>query len=200
MALKDLIKKNPIEKLSSRDLRDEESRLKFRMELLRKDINTIEKGKKQKFQEGIGADMMKKKMLAQEISQLDMEARLKFKNFKTINKQYTFISNLIVVKNYEQDLKKNKIWDKINSIGPEKFRVALDSTNLEGKDFDEVLNDLNMAFEIKIMGSEAEEDEAENGIMTDWLRVESGEMEVDEVEQTLSLEKSLEKEKKEKEL
>lgn len=200
MALKDIIKKNPIEKLSSRDLREEESRLKFRMELLRKDINTIEKGKKQKFQEGIGADMMKKKMLAQEISQLDMEARLKFKNFKTINKQYTFISNLIVVKNYEQDLKKNKIWDKISSIGPEKFRVALDSTNLEGKDFDDVLNDLNMAFEIKIMGSEAEEDEAENGIMTDWLRVESGEMEVDEVEQTLSLEKSLEKEKKEKEL
>lgn len=201
MALKDLMdsfKKNPVDKLNPRDLQEEEIRLKNRMERLRKDINKIEKDKKQKFQDGVGADMMKKKMLAQEIKQLDTEARLKLKNFTTINKQYMFVSNLIVVKKYEQDLKKNKIWDKIGNIGSENFENALIKTSLSGKEFEEVLNDLNRVFEMDITDFEAGEDEAETQLLDAWSSVESGAMDVDEVEQTLSLEKSLEKEREEK--
>ncbi|HHV23749.1 MAG: hypothetical protein PHG79_07355 [Methanosarcina sp.] len=201
MALKDLMysfKKNPVDKLNPRDLQEEEIRLKNRMERLRKDINKIEKDKKQKFQEGVGADMIKKKMLAQEIKQLDTEARLKLKNFSTINKQHMFVSNLIVVKKYEQDLKKNKIWDKIGNIGSENFESALIKTNLSGKEFEEVLNDLNRIFEMDITEFEAGEDEAENQLLDAWSSVESGAIDVDEVEQTFSLEKSLEKEREEK--
>lgn len=203
MALKNLMdsfKKNPVDKLNPRDLQEEEIRLKNRMERLRKDINKIEKDKKQKFQEGVGSDMMKKKMLAQEIKQLDTEARLKLKNFTTINKQYMFVSNLIVVKKYEQDLKKNKIWDKIGNIGSENFENALIKTSLSGKEFEEVLNDLNRVFEMDITDFESGEDEAETQLLDAWSSVESGAIDVDEVEQTLSLEKSLEKEREENEL
>ena len=202
MGIKDIMdsfKKNPVDKLNTRDLQEEEIRLKNRMERIRKDINKIEKDKKQKFQEGVGADMMKKKMLAQEIKQLDTEARLKLKNFTTINKQYMFVSNLTVVKKYEQDLKKNKIWDKIGEIGSENFESALINTSLVGKDFDEVLNDLNRVFEMDITDFEAGEDEAESQLLDAWSSVESGAMDVDEVEQTISLEKSLEKEREETE-
>ncbi|HII00932.1 TPA: chromosome assembly protein [Methanosarcinaceae archaeon] len=202
MGIKDIMdsfKKNPVDKLNTRDLQEEEIRLKNRMERIRKDINKIEKDKKQKFQEGVGADMMKKKMLAQEIKQLDTEARLKLKNFTTINKQYMFISNLTVVKKYEQDLKKNKIWDKIGEIGSENFESALINTSLVGKDFDEVLNDLNRVFEMDITDFEAGEDEAESQLLDAWSSVESGAMDVEEVEQTISLEKSLEKEREETE-
>ncbi len=203
MALKDIMgsfKKNPVDKLNTRDLQEEEVRLKNRMERLRKDINKIEKDKKQKFQDGVGADMMKKKMLAQEMKQLDTEARLKLKNFTTINKQYTFVSNLIVVKKYEQDLKKNKIWDKISNIGSENFEGALIHTSLVGKGFEDVLNDLNRVFEMDIADFEAVEDEAETQLLDAWSSVESGAMDVDEVEQTLSLERTLEKDKKDREL
>ncbi|AKB24121.1 hypothetical protein MSMTP_0652 [Methanosarcina sp. MTP4] len=202
MGIKDIMdsfKKNPVDKLNTRDLQEEEIRLKNRMERIRKDINKIEKDKKQKFQEGVGADMMKKKMLAQEIKQLDTEARLKLKNFTTINKQYMFVSNLTVVKKYEQDLKKNKIWDKIGEIGSENFESALINTSLVGKDFDEVLNDLNRVFEMDITEFEAGEDEAESQLLDAWSSVETGAMDVDEVEQTISLEKSLEKEREETE-
>lgn len=197
MVLKDILdsfKKNPVDKLNSRDLQEEEIRLKNRMERIRKDISRIEKEKKQKFQEGIGSDLMKKKMLAQEIKQMDTEARLKLKNFTTINKQHMFVSNLIVVKKYEQDLKKNKIWDKIAAIGPENFESALIKTSLAGKDFEGVLNDLNRVFEMDITEFEAGEDEAETQLLDAWSNVESGAMEVDEIEQTFSLEKSLERE------
>ncbi|WP_440956548.1 hypothetical protein ACSAZK_06465 [Methanosarcina sp. Mfa9] len=202
MGIKDIMdsfKKNPVDKLNTRDLQEEEIRLKNRMERIRKDINKIEKDKKQKFQEGVGADMMKKKMLAQEIKQLDTEARLKLKNFTTINKQYMFVSNLTVVKKYEQDLKKNKIWDKIGEIGSENFESALINTSLVGKDFDEVLNDLNRVFEMDITDFEAGEDEAESQLLDAWSSVETGAMDVDEVEQTISLEKSLEKDREETE-
>ena len=202
MGIKDIMdsfKKNPVDKLNTRDLQEEEIRLKNRMERIRKDINKIEKDKKQKFQEGVWADMRKKKMLAQEIKQLDTEARLKLKNFTTINKQYMFVSNLTVVKKYEQDLKKNKIWDKIGEIGSENFESALINTSLVGKDFDEVLNDLNRVFEMDITDFEAGEDEAESQLLDAWSSVESGAMDVDEVEQTISLEKSLEKEREETE-
>ena len=197
MVLKDIIdsfKKKPVEKLNSRDLHEEEIRLKNRMERIRKDINKLEKEKKQKFQEGIGSDLMKKKMLAQEIKQMDTESRLKLKNFTTINKQHMFVSNLLVVKKYEQDLKKNKIWDKIAEIGPENFESALIKTSLTGKNFDGVLNDLNRVFEMDITDFEAGEDEAETQLLDAWSSVESGAMEVDEIEKTLSLEKNLEKE------
>ncbi len=202
MGIKDIMdsfKKNPVDKLNTRDLQEEEIRLKNRMERIRKDINKIEKDKKQKFQEGVGADMMKKKMLAQEIKQLDTEARLKLKNFTTINKQYMFVSNLTVVKKYEQDLKKNKIWDKIGEIGSDNFESALINTSLVGKDFDEVLNDLNRVFEMDITDFEAGEDEAESQLLDAWSSVETGAMDVDEVEQTISLEKNLEKEREENE-
>ncbi len=202
MGIKDIMdsfKKNPVDKLNTRDLQEEEIRLKNRMERIRKDINKIEKDKKQKFQEGVGADLMKKKMLAQEIKQLDTEARLKLKNFTTINKQYMFVSNLIVVKKYEQDLKKNKIWDKIGEIGSENFESALINTSLVGKDFDEVLNDLNRVFEMDITDFEAGEDEAESQLLDAWSSVETGAMDVDEVEETISLEKSLEKGREETE-
>jgi len=202
MGIKDIMdsfKKNPVDKLNTRDLQEEEIRLKNRMERIRKDINKIEKDKKQKFQEGVGADMMKKKMLAQEIKQLDTEARLKLKNFTTINKQYMFVSNLTVVKKYEQDLKKNKIWDKIGEIGSDNFESALINTSLVGQDFDEVLNDLNRVFEMDITDFEAGEDEAESQLLDAWSSVETGAMDVEEVEQTISLEKSLEKDREETE-
>lgn len=189
----DSLKKNPVDKMNTRDLQTEEIRLKNRMERIRKDINKIEKDKKQKFQDGVGSDLMKKKMLAQEIKQLDTEARLKLKNFTTLNKQYMFVSNLIVVKKYEEDLKKNKIWDKISEIGSENFESALIRTSLTGKDFEGVLTDLNRVFEMDITEFEAGEDEDEAQLLNAWSSVETGAMDVEEVEQTISLEKNLEK-------
>lgn len=199
MTLKDLMdsfKKNSVEKINTRDLQEEEIRLKNRMERLRKDIKKIEGDKKQKFQEGVGADMMKKKMLAQEIKQLDTEARLKLNNFTTIYKQYMFVSNLIVVKKYEYDLKKNKIWDRISNIGSENFETALIKTSLVDKDFEGVLNDLNRVFEMGTTDFEAGEDEAESQLLDAWSSVESGAMDVNEVEYTLSLDKSIEKKRR----
>ncbi len=192
MGLLDRLRKNPIEKMNLQELREEEMRLKNQIEKIRKDINKIEKEKKEKFQEGIGADLIKKKVLVQEIKKLDMEAKLKMKNFMALHKQYMLVTNLLVIKKYEQELKKTKLWEKLTKVSPEQLEMALIRINLQGKEFEEVLDNLNGVFEMEIAEFEATEDETEKQLLDAWSSVEAGTMDAESVEKMLSVEKSIE--------
>jgi len=178
-----------------RELREEEMRLKNQIERMRKDIDRIERAKKEKFQEGIGADLLKKKILAQEIKQLDAEAKLKMNSFMTLHRQYMLVCNLIVVKKLEKELKKTKLWDKLTEVSPEQLEEALIKLNLTNKEFKEVLDDLNRVFEMEIAEFEGEEDEVEKQLLEAWSGIEAGTMDTEDVEKMLSVEKALEKEK-----
>ena len=194
MGIRDIFgRKNTVEKLSLRELQAEEIRLKNRLERLKKDLNQIEKKKKQLFQEGIGADKLKKKMLAQEIKSLDMEQKLKLKDFTTAQRQYTLIKNLIIVKKYEKELRKTGIWEKLTSVEPEELEQALIKINLDGKEFDEMVEGLNRVFEMEIAEFEEGEDETEKELMKAWSQVEAGEADVEEVaEKVVSVDTKLE--------
>ncbi|NKQ37977.1 MAG: chromosome assembly protein, partial [Methanosarcinales archaeon] len=62
--LKETIQKNPIEKLTIRDLEGENIRLKSKLDRVKKEVKTIDKKKKQLFKDGIGSDNLTKKILA----------------------------------------------------------------------------------------------------------------------------------------
>ena len=197
MGLLDKFKGNPIESMDTKDIMEEEIRLKNQIERIRKDINRLEKDKKKKFQEGIGSDLIKKKMLTQEIKQLDMEGKLKMKNFTALHKQYTFITNLVTIKKSEKQLKNTPVWEKLSKVQPEQLESVLIKMNLEGKTFEEMVDGLNRVFETEIAEFEDSEDESEKKMMDMWNMVESGKMEVEDVEKELSVEK---KKKEEDEL
>jgi hypothetical protein len=194
MSFIDKIMGNPIERMKTKDIMEEEIRLKNQIERIRKDINRIEKEKKKRFQEGIGSDMIKKKMLTQEIKQLDMEGKLKMKNFTGLHKQYTFITNLITIKKAEKQLKNTPVWNKLNKVKPSQLEAVLIKMNLEGKTFDEMVDGLNRVFEMEIAEFEESEDESEKKMLDMWNAVEAGQMEVEEVEKELSVEKKKEEE------
>ncbi|CAI1493607.1 conserved protein of unknown function [Thermococcus nautili] len=182
MGIRDVFgRKSTVERLSLRELQEEEIRLRNRLERLKKDINAIEKKKKELFQQGIGADKLKKKMLAQEIKSLDMEEKLKLKEFTTAQKQYTLIKNLIVVKKYEKELREVGVWDKLKKVEPGELEKALIRINLDGKEFNEMVESLNRVFEMEIAEFEEGEDETERELFEAWAQVESGEAEPDEV-------------------
>lgn len=194
MELKNLFKKsNAIDKLKISELQEEELRLKSRINRLRKEIDTIEKDKKCLFNEGIGADLIKKKMIAQELKQLDMSGKLKIKNFLTLHKQYMFVSNLIIIKKYQRDLQTTQVWNKIQSLSPENFESSLIKVNLSGKGFENVLDDLNRVFALDITDSDSDVDEAEKQMFDIWNSVEAGSLNISEAESMLSIDKSLEK-------
>jgi hypothetical protein len=188
-------RKNTLEKLSLRELQAEQIRLKNRLDRLKKELNQIEKKKKQLFQEGIGADKLKKKMLAQEIKSLDLEQKLKLKDFTMAQKQYTLVTNMIIIKKYEKELRKTGLWEKLSSVEPEQLEQALIKINLDGKEFDEMVEGLNKVFEMEVAEFEETEDETEKELMQAWSQVEAGEADVEEVaDKVVSLDKKLEDE------
>lgn len=194
MSILDKLRRNTLKNLKLSELREEEIRLKNQLERLRKDINRIEKDKKKKFEEGIGADLTKKKMLAQEIKQLDLEAKLLLKNFMTTHKKYAFITNLVAIKKYEKQLENSPVWEKLMSIPPEELESRLINVNLRSANHEQILDDLNRVFEMDIAEVGAVEDEEEKQLFEAWKSVEAGKMNIEEVEKSLSIEKDLEKE------
>lgn len=194
MAVKNPFKKNTgIDKLKLSELQEEELRLKSRINRIRKEVDAIEKQKMQLFNEGVGADMIKKKMIAQELKQLDMNGKLKIKNFLTLHKQYMFVSNLVIIKKYQRDLQTTPIWNKIQSVAPEAFESALIRVNLSGKGFENVLDDLNRVFSLDVSNSDMDMDEAEKQMFDIWNSVEAGSLDAAEAENMLSLDKEIEK-------
>ncbi|UUX93738.1 chromosome assembly protein [Methanoplanus endosymbiosus] len=193
MNIKELFKRNQFDKLKIPELQEEEFKLKSRINRLRKEIDKIEKEKKLKFSEGVGADLIKKKMIAQELKQLDMEAKLKVRNFMGMHKQYMFITNLIVIKKYQRELQKTQIWSKIQNISPEVFESSLIKVNLAGKGFDNVLDNLNQIFAMDIADSDSDLDDSEKEMFEIWNNVETGTLDLDEADHMFSIEKDIEK-------
>jgi len=195
MGILDFIRGNSVDRLNTRELKEEEMRLQNHIELARKDIQKIEKQKKDIFKQGIGADLIKKKMLAQQLKHLDMQAQLKIKGFMTMHKQYMFISNLVVVKQYEKELKQNQIWSKITNIDPSKFENSLINVNLKGKSFEDVLSNLNNVFEMSLSDADLEQstDDTEKQLLDAWSGVETGAIDVEDAQKIISMEKQLEK-------
>ncbi|MBO4522943.1 MAG: chromosome assembly protein, partial [Methanomicrobium sp.] len=193
MDFKNLFKKtNNLDKLRVSELQEEELRLKSRINRLRKEIDGIEREKKKLFNDGVGADMIKKKMIAQELKQLDMSGKLKIKNFLTLHKQYMFVSNLVIVKKYQRDLQITPVWSKIQSVSPEAFESALIKVNLSGKGFENILDDLNRIFAMDLSDSDTDVDEAEKQMFDIWSSVEAGSLDVSEAENLISMDKEIE--------
>lgn len=188
-SLIEMIKGNPLNKLTTRELRTEQARLKDDLKRERDGINNIEKQKRKLFREGVGADVLKKKMLVQDIGAIDMEAKLKLKIFTTIHRQLRFITNLLTVKNYERQLRQMGLWKKLTSMSREKLQAYLIRVNLDGKEFDEVVADLNRPFETEVDEMPDELAEDEKRIFETWENVESGALDPETAERELSVER-----------
>jgi hypothetical protein len=185
----------PVDRLKLKDLQTEEMRLQNHIEIGRKEIQKLDKKKKDLFKQGVGADLIKKKMLSQEIKHCDTQSQMKIKQFMIMHKQYMFVSNLVIMKKFEKELKQTPLWKKITNIEPTQFENALIHVNLKGKNFEEILGNLNNVFEMGLSDSELEEstDETEKQLMDAWSGVETGAIEVEDAQRMVSTEKQLEK-------
>ena len=183
--------KNKIENISVRELQGEQLRIKDRTDKMRKEIAKIETEKNKKFQEGIGADKFVKKMLATDIKGLETEAKLNAKSFIMAQKQYQFTTNFLTVKKFEKELKNTPVWDKITSADPEELEKVMLNVQLDGMEYDGILNNLNDVFERDISNFDGFEDDSTESLMDMWEQVEGGTLDVETVNKELSVENSL---------
>ena len=167
---------------------------------MKKEVKALDKKKKQLFKEGIGADNLTKKILAQEIKSVEMEMKLKYKSFQTYQKQFNFVNNLLIVKKYEKELKNIGMWNKINNIQPEVLETKLSDIILDGKEFDNTVEGLNKVFEMRIDEFDEEVDSTEKKLLDAWGQVEGGSVDVDMVVDNLNLDADEEDEEDDEEL
>lgn len=184
---------NPLESLSIRELQEEELRLTNKLNKERAEIEKLEEAKKKKFQEGIGASALKKRMLAQEIQALDLEAKLRLQSFTKTQNMLKITRNLLVVKKLEKDLREQGIWKKLASMPREKLEEWLLKVRLDGRESNEILEELNRPFEMEIMEAEEGIGTEEKRLLELWEKVEQGALEPEKVEEELSVEREPEK-------
>ena len=188
MSLLDKIKGNPLEKIKVKDLRMEDIKLNNRVKQLNKSIDKCENEKKKLFKQGIGASNIRKRMIAQDMVGLDMEAKLNLQNFVRARKKLMWIKNLLIVKKHEKGLKNSGIWKKITSYNNEQLENYLVNLQLDGKDFDEIISELNKPFETMVGDLEGEEvNENEKKVYDAWDKVEAGSLEATDAERAFSI-------------
>ena len=189
----DKIKGNPINKVDIRDLKIEEKKIENRQARTKKQIDEIEKEKNEYIQEGVGADLLTKKTITVKFSKLDNQGKMYLKNFMADNKRLLFVSNLLIVKESENELKSSKVWKTLTSISSDDLEKSLINLSLNGDDFNDTLDKLNDVFGDNLPDYENSENPVETELMTAWANIEAGIMSSEDVEKMTSIERSLEK-------
>ncbi|MCD6301642.1 MAG: hypothetical protein J7L82_06190 [Staphylothermus sp.] len=193
--------KDWIEKVKVEELEKERLRIDNQIQLLSREIQKLEKQKKELFRQGIGKSEVEKMLLAEKIKDLDAEIKMKIKEYNTLMKQRRALSNLIRLKKWEGRLKEKGIWEKIKSIEPERLIKMLTEVEFQEEVFEKNIDKIN-----EILGAQyaqVEMDETTREIMEMWEKVEKAELSPEAIEEKLEVkiaEKKEEEEEEEKEL
>ncbi len=135
MALPNIFRKNPIKNLDQRNLREAEVKLKVKSDQLQDDIKQIENEIEHLFQ--------KSKASKSQIDDLTIARRIKTQTQKRemkvaaqaeVEKEITALSNLLIIKEHESDLKATGQWDALQNIPPEHLEKYLSEIQLNQED------------------------------------------------------------------
>lgn len=145
--MKNVFRKSPLEKIPLSKLKEEEKSLELQANRTYKTIENPLQTKHALFKEGIGQDKLKKHLLALKIREVDVNARLKVSAFEALSQRRFFISNLIVLKESQAELKATPIWKELQSLSPEELERALVRVELRGANLSDIVSRLNSVFE-----------------------------------------------------
>lgn len=145
--MKNVFRKSPLEKIPLSKLKEEEKSLELQANRTYKTIENLLQTKHALFKEGIGQDKLKKHLLALKIREVDVNARLKVSAFEALSQRRFFISNLIVLKESQAELKATPIWKELQSLSPEELERALVRVELRGANLSDIVSRLNSVFE-----------------------------------------------------
>lgn len=193
-------RKDWLETVKPEELEKERLRIDNQIQLLSREIQRLEKAKKDLFKQGIGKSEVEKLLLAEKIKDIDAEVKMKLKEYNSLMKQRRALSNLIRLKKWENRLKERGIWERIKSVEPERLIKALTEVEFREDMFEKNVDKIN-----EILGAQfarVEIDEATKEIMQMWEKVEKAELSPEAVEEELTVklrEKEGEEEEEEKE-
>ncbi|MGA2104248.1 MAG: hypothetical protein ABSG06_02540 [Methanoregula sp.] len=193
MTIVDAVFGTPFERIKSKDLELEKIRLKTKMDTSTKTISKLEKEKARLFNTAVSASPLMIKVHAHEIKRISLEVEQQYNFFMRYSKMSVAITNLLLLKKYEKELRQSDLWTKLISMDSEKLIDVMGHINLIGKNFEGIVDLVNDTLESGLdeyKGSE--EDESVKQIIDAITSVQKGVLPIEDAQKAISFDKSLE--------
>jgi len=193
MGLYKLLKSGDIGSLKIKDLRLMEIKLNKKIDELNDETRDIAETIENLFEKARETRTQSEEItIANRIKTLNQKKDMKQSAVVQLEKELRGVSNLLILKENERDLKKSGAWKKLEKMKPEKMEKWLTSKTLEQRNRQAVIND------IVSMTSEAMEsvdyDEDLDDILDTIREVKGGNLEADEASKKVMKEKKEQKE------
>jgi len=193
-----LLKGGDIESLKIKDLRLMEIKLNKKIDDLNEEIRSIANTIQSLFQKARETTTQSEEIsIANRIKTLSQKKEMKQSAIMQLEKELRGVSNLLILKENERDLKESGAWKKLKNMKPEKMEKWLTSKTLEQRDRQELLDT------VVSMTSEAMEsvdyDEDLDEILDTIREVKGGNIEVEDASKKVMKEKRGEEEIEEEE-
>jgi len=174
--------KNPVESMKIEDLRVMEIQLGRKIEVVQDESRKIE-AEVTLFFEKAGAAKSKSEelSLARRIKTLSQKKEMKLSAQAQLEKELRAISNILILKVHEADLKSAGVWENVRTLNPDDLETWLVKKNLDSQNRDVLITEItDMTSSAMSTGVEDEEDLED---ILDAIRaVKEGDMEPEEAE------------------
>jgi hypothetical protein len=193
MKVVDAVLGTPFERIKMRDLELDKIRLKTKMDTITRTIKKVEKEKAQLFNTAVAASPLMIKVHAHEIKRLSLEVEQQYNFFMKYSKMSVAITNLLLLKKYEKELKQKNLWTKLVHMDPENLAEVMGKIDIVGKDFDEIVDLINGTLESGLENYKtSEEDDSVQQIIDAITSVQKGVLPIEEAQKAISFDKTLE--------
>lgn len=177
--------KNPVEAMDIDELRVMEIKLNSKIEDLQNEVRQIENEIQMLFEKARATKLRSEELsLARRIKTLAQKKEMKLNAQAQLEKELRAVSNVLILKEHEEDLRTAGVWENISKLKPEQLESWLITKNLRAKDRDELVSSVvdmtSMAMETGVSYEEDLDD------ILDTIRaVKKGDMEPEEAKDTL---------------
>ncbi len=181
--------RNPLESMKADELKVMEIKLNRKIEDLRNDIRQIESEIQILFEKARSArDKSEEISIARRIKTLAQKKDMKLAAQAQLEKELRAVSNVLILKEHEEDLKAAGVWEKVKGLDPEELESWLISKNLEARSRDELVSTVVEMTSMAMRTGISYEDDLDD--ILDAIRaVKEGEMEPEEAGRVVSREK-----------
>lgn len=181
--------KDSIDSLKTEDLRLMEIKLNRKVEGLQTEVRATENEISKLFEKAKAAKSKSEELsIARRIKTVSQRKEMKIAAQASLDKELRAVSNMLILKEHQQDLQATGVWNNIKSLEPEQLEKWLITQNLKAQDRDSITSSIiDMTSSAMLTGVEQEEDL--DDILSAIRAVKDGELDPDEAEEVLSEEK-----------
>lgn len=179
-------RKKTIEDYSVEELREMEIRLNHKIEALLREVGAIEKEIQALFEKARRAKSRSEEVsIANRIKTLSHKKNTKLKAHAQLEKELRAVSNLLVLKEHESDLRQAGVWDDLKKLSPQEVEGYLIRKRLEAEDRDQLIGSV-IEMTSQAMAQGVEVDEELEDILSTIRAVKKGELEPEQAERVVS--------------